>query len=174
VQKVCSPQPAVRNSYKRWFQVADCFHNLCRKQQAKACQEQVQLRSVKKPPPEQEKLRQLSGAGHSASCRTRYRRQNRDRPACRMKSKPDAPLLLPQKGVPQPASVCRTTCRSLQILLPDCRTTYKAPFTLLQAFALRYLLLAPAPKMWTELTFLLRSSPPAASSRSSQSRKPAY
>jgi hypothetical protein len=31
--------------------------------------------------------------------------------------------------VPQPASACRMTYRNSQIPLPDCRTTYKAPFS---------------------------------------------
>ena len=52
-----------------------------------------------------------------------------------MKNKLDASQKLRWKNVPQPALTSRTTYRNLRILLLGFHTTYKAPFTPLQAFA---------------------------------------
>src|SRR5579864_3273565 len=94
---------------------------------------------AEQPPRQQEPLDRPTQAQRPAACRIPYRKQILDQPARRMNGKLVAQLLPRRKDGPQRASACRMTYRSLQIPLPDCRTTYKPPFILLQAFALRHL-----------------------------------
>src|SRR6185312_11605452 len=93
------------------------------------------------PPRQLKQIWQRAQGQYSVAYRIRCRKESLDYFALRRQSTPDGPPKPRREDMPQPASACRMMCRNLLIPLPDCRTTYKAPFTMLHAFAPRHLAL---------------------------------